>query len=97
MRRKYEKLKDDQDTSTVPTDDKENDTNVVVVPMLGEILLKLIKVRVVSNVQPMITSSIVFMQRVRNAYVEGMHQFAGHFMQLNNGTDHAYFFRKVTC
>ncbi|EXC25185.1 hypothetical protein L484_013274 [Morus notabilis] len=94
MRLKYEKLKENKSTTVVATDDLENDKKVV--SLLGEIHLKLIKCKVIRNLQPKIMSSIMFLQRVRDAYVEVMHRFAGHFMQLNNG-DHAYCFKKVTC
>ncbi|POO01914.1 hypothetical protein TorRG33x02_022060 [Trema orientale] len=94
MRLKYDRLEDC--TSIVVRDDHlENDSDI---SALGEIVLhrKLIKLRAFSNLQQkIIMSSIMYLQRVRDAYVEVMHRFAGHVVQLNNGN--AYSFKKLTC
>lgn len=93
MRLKYDRLEDC--TSIVVSDDhQENDTNISVV---GETVLhqKLIKLRAFSNLMPkIIMSSIMYLKRVRDSYVEVMHRFAGHVIQLNNGN--AYSFKKLT-
>ena len=92
MRLKYEKL--EETTIVIDNNDQENEKSAISV--LAEINLKLITVRAISIVKPKIVSTIMCLHRVRDAYVEAMHRFAGHVMQLNNGTN-AYSFKKVTC
>ncbi|PON47315.1 hypothetical protein PanWU01x14_244940 [Parasponia andersonii] len=91
-RLKYDRLEDC--TSFVVRDDhQENDIDI---SPLGEIVLhrKLIKFRAFSNLQhKIIMSSIMYLQRVRDAYVKVMHRFAGNVVQLNNGN--VYSFRKL--
>ena len=91
VRLKYEKL---EETTISIADDQENERNTI--SALGEINLKLIKIRAIANLKPKIVSTIMYLQRVRDAYVEVMHRLAGRVMQLNNGTN-AYSFKNVTC